>query len=373
MSKKNLLTKDELRALVMYSVGKQEPQMKTLFENESITETKVNALIQDQFQKLAGNRDDFLDNERLIFRLMQDAIDEVLPKRVFDSINIFAEFRTVKNGKKVTFKQPTGRIRGRNFITRVAHAGTYEVFQMDRKIWDMPVTAYGGAVKIQFEEMLEGRIDFPELIQAVTEGYEEAIYREILLQLLSLHTGTILPKANVKVANGFAPVGFGNLISITRAYGTPTIFCSEVFATQVLPQQHMITDSQKETHASQGYLGSYQNANIVVLPYSFYDTSNEAAALTLPPGLAWILPSGAGLDTKPVKVVFEGETYLKNTDTMDWGKKIDAYKKMGIMLMSNPGMTVYHNTALDAWPDIQGPIINMPNGEVTDIKYTRPV
>lgn len=372
MSKK-VLTKDELQRLVMYSVGKKDPSMATLFEDKEISEETVNTVLRDQFQKLAGTRDDFLDNERMIFRLMQDAIDEVLPKRVFDSIKIFAEFRTVKDGEKVTFKQPRGRIRGRNFITRVAHAGSYEVFQMDRKVWDMPVTAYGGAVKIQFEEMLEGRIDFPELIQSVTEGYEEAIYREILLQLLSLTQETILPKANVKKANGFAPVGFGNLISITRAYGVPTIFCSEMFATQILPPQHMLTDGQKEAHASQGYLGSYQNANIVVLPYSFYDTSNEAAALTLPAGLAWILPSGPKVDDKPVKVVFEGDTQLKHTDTADWGKKIDAYKKLGIMLFSNPGMTVYHNTALDKWPDIQGPIINMPNGEVADVKYIRTV
>ena len=369
----NILKQEQLRELILYSVKSDKEKAKTklsfkLAEND-FEDTHVNTLIKEQFAELAGEDHlTFKKNEIMIFELMQEAIDEVLPKRVFDALNIFAEFRTVKEGDKVTFTQPTGRIRGRNFITRVAHAGSYEVFQMDRRILDMPVTAYGGAVKIQFEEMLEGRIDFPELIQAVTEGYEEAIYREILLQMLALHTQSILPTNNKRALNGFAPRAFTALTSITRAYGEPTIFCSEVFAGEILPEGHMITESQKEKHASQGHLGSWNGANVVVLPYSFYDTSNEAAALTLPAGLAWILPSGKD---KPVKIVFEGKTHLRPTDTMDWGKKIDAYKKMGIMLISNPGMTVYHNKALDTWPEVDGPIVNMPNGEITDVKYTR--
>lgn len=333
------------------------------FSDKEYTEAELNFALRTELNEVnfLGSAADPV-RKALVFRLIQETVDKVLPKRVFDALDRFAEIRTVKNGEKVTFTQRVGQERARNFVTQVGHAGLYEVFKLDRRVFDIGTNAYGAAVMISFEEYLEGRIDFSELIQCVTEGYEVVIYKEILRQMVALNSQTLLPANNIRKEAGWDPRGFASLLGIASVYDKPTIFCSYIFAAEILPEGHLMTDAQKEQYSNQGYLGNYKGADIVVLPHSFYDTSNEAEAVTLPLGLAWILPAGK---EKPVKIVFEGETNTKEIDNDDWSKEIHFYKKIGTALFANPGICVYENTALNDWPVVKGPIIKIAKGEVT--------
>lgn len=330
---------------------------------------KLSNVLNAQFQELAKDRRAYEQNKGLIFQLLEETVDELLPHRVFDALNRFAEIKTVANGDKITFNKPKGHRRGRNFVTQVSPAGLYEVFKLDREVFDMPTTAYGAAVMISFEEYLEGRIDFPELIQIITEGYEEVIYKQILRHMVSLKSNTVIPANNIRTENGWNPRAFANLLAISQAYDTPTIFTSFVFASEILPDQHMMTPGQREEYARAGYLGSYKGVNVVVLPHSFYDESNETDALTLPMGMAWILPASKN---KPVKIAFEGETYTKEIDNDDWSKEIHFYKKIGTAVFGNPGITIYENTELNTFPADGGYVVRIPNdGSDITPTYTR--
>lgn len=354
----------------MFKAVDTEPGEKLVFNDAEYTKETLDKAVQLEFNKLAGSHKAWRENRDLIFNLLEETVDHVFPKRVVDSLNQFAEVKTVGHGEKIVFTRKEGRVRGRNFVTQVAHAGLYEVFKLDRSVFDMPVTAMGGAVLVSIEEVLEGRVDLNELVQIITEGYEEAVYREILRQMVALNSNSVLPANNVRSANGWDPMAFTSLLGISRAYGTPTIFCSENFAASMIPHAGMATESQKQELVDKGFIGRFNGANVVVIPHSFYNTSNEADAVTLPLGLAWILPSGTGLDQKPVKIAFEGDTLAKPIENDDWSKEIHFYKKMGVMLMTNPGMCVYENTALSEWPEVSGPIITFPQGE-TEAKFTR--
>ncbi len=338
------------------------------FQDKSFDGETLNRAIRQELDGLMTPKGfKITSNRELAYALIADVVDELLPKRVFDIMNQFAEVKTVKDGDKLVFKQRKGRVRGRNFITRVAQAGLYEVFKLDRDNFDIPVLTYGSAVGLDIEEFLEGRIDFAELIQCITEGYEETLYREILRHMVSLNSNTILPANNVYSVAGWNPRRFAALLGISSSYARPTIFTSYIFASEMIPEAHLATPGQKEEYARQGYLGSYKGANVVVLPHSFYDTTNEADAVTIPLGMAWILPDA---DAKPVKIGFEGGMQTKEVDNDDWSKEMHFYKKMAIGLIANPAICVYENTALNEWPVVSGPIIKETQGDVTPT-YTR--
>lgn len=365
------LTFSELKTLAI--AVSTESQDKIIFNRQDdstveFSKDKLQSVLHDEFKALAGNRRDYEKNKSLIFQLLEETVDELLPKRVFDSLNRFAEIKTVANGDKIVFHKPKGHVRGRNFVTQVSPAGLYEVFKLDREVFDMPTTAYGAAVMISFEEYLEGRVDFPELIQIITEGYEEVIYKQILRHMVALKSNTIIPANNIRSVAGWDPRGFANLLGISSAYDTPTIFTSFVFASEILPEGHMMTTQQKDEYARTGYLGSYKGVNVVVLPHSFYNESNEASAVTLPLGMAWILPASKN---KPVKIAFEGETYTKEIDNDDWSKEIHFYKKIGTALFANPAICIYENTALNNFPEGGGIIIKDPTDKEVTPTYTR--
>lgn len=360
------LTDKHLKTL-MFTVATNE-QPKIQFNDTEFTQEGLNDALRAQFQLLAGDRRAYNKNKELIFQLLEETVDDLLPKRVFDSLNRFAEIQTVANGDKITFNRPKGHVRGRNFVTQVSPAGLYEVFKLDREVFDMPTTAYGAAVMISFEEFLEGRIDFPELIQIITEGYEEVIYKQILRHMVALKSDTLIPANNIRTVAGWDPRGFANLLGISAAYDTPTIFTSFVFASEILPDYHMMTVGQKEEYSRNGYIGSYKGFNVVVLPHSFYNESNEASAVTLPLGMAWILPASKN---KPVKIAFEGETYTKEIENDDWSKEIHFYKKIGTALFANPAICIYENTALNNWPETGGVIIVDPEDKRVVPTYTR--
>lgn len=341
------------------------------FNKEQFTSKELNDTLRSELNELAGDFNSYRRNKNLLFELLQETVDEVLPKKVYDALDEFAEIKTVAHGDKAYFTKREGELRGRNFVTRVAHAGVYETFKLDRSTIDVGTEAHGAAVEISLEEFLEGRIDFAELLDIVTEGFERAVYEEILKQMLALNSNTILPENNLISANGWDPRGFHALLGIARAYAEPTIFTTYMFAADMIPHMHAITEGQKEEIQNKGYIGQYMGAKIVILPTSFYDNSNDASQVTFPSGMAFIMPTG---QEKPVKLVFEGETLTQEFQNRDWSKEIQMYKKFGAALFANPGICIYENTSLNEWPKVQGPIFVPAEGEVkgeATYQYTR--
>ena len=196
---------NDLRELARIAV-KADPTAHTAysFGNESYTLDLVNAALATEFQKLAGTYRDYRENKNVIFRLIEETIDEVLPARVEQQYAQFAEVRNVAQGDKAVFRMrvtEAARKRAKTFVTRVGLAGRYEVFMLDGKSLEVGTAAIGGAARIGFEEMLDGRIQFSELTGLVMEGMDEFIYREIAKALKSViaqipvyHFSVIIPR-----------------------------------------------------------------------------------------------------------------------------------------------------------------------------------
>lgn len=304
---------------------------------------EMNEALRLEFAALAPDYRTYKINQNTIFALIEQTIDEVFPQRVLDQYSQFAEIKTFAQGDKPIFTQKittASRRRAKTFIGKVGLAGLYEVFKLDGKSYEVATNAIGGAAQIGFEEFLDGRVDFADVLDIVMEGLDECIYVEIEKQLIGA-------AANVQAANKASHAGFDEtkmdkLLAVADSYGKAAIYCTFEFAATMWPSDARMSESMKDQRfTGNGYVTTYKGHQVVVLPQSFEDETN--AKKVIDPSYAWIIPVGA---EKPVKIAFEGGTIVDEYTNYDRSKEVQVYKKVGVRAIFSNAICVYRNTAL---------------------------
>lgn len=312
------------------------------FGEEKYSYEDLNNAFRAQLKEIAGTPAQYRENKNLVFELMEEIIDDVLPKKVLAQYSQFAEIKTYAQGDRPVFTQritAAARRRAKQFITKVGLAGKYEVFKLDGRSYEVPTSAFGGAAQISIEEYLDGRIDMADVLDIVMEGLDEAIYLEIERALVAAVTD--LPAANQTVQTSFDEDEMDKLISIADSYGQATIYCTYEFAATMVPSEGWISDNMKDQKWNNGYLANYKGHRVIVLPQSYEDETN--AKKVIDPSYAWIIPTGA---EKPVKVAFEGQTMVREFENHDWSREVQIYKKVGVGAIFTNNICVYQNTSL---------------------------
>ena len=312
------------------------------FGEEKYSYEDLNNAFRAQLKEIAGTPALYRENKNLVFELMEEIIDDVLPKKVLAEYSQFAEIKTYAQGDRPVFTQritAAARRRAKQFITKVGLAGKYEVFKLDGRSYEVPTSAFGGAAQISIEEYLDGRIDMADVLDIVMEGLDEAIYLEIERALVAAVTD--LPAANKTTQTSFDEDEMDKLISIADSYGQSTIYCTYEFAATMVPSEGWISDNMKDQKWNNGYLANYKGHRVIVLPQSYEDETN--AKKVIDPSYAWIIPTGA---EKPVKVAFEGQTMVREFENHDWSREIQIYKKVGVGAIITNNICVYQNTSL---------------------------
>ena len=231
-------------------------------------------------------------------------------------------------------------------MTRVGLAGRYEVFKLDGYEIEVPTSAYGGAARVEWEELLDGRMTMNDYYGIVLEGMDEAVYKEIAKALYAMVE--TLPALQKSAQSSFNEAQMDRLLAYADAYGKSTIYCPFEFAATMLPSTAnnyaSWSDNMKEQIWNNGYFATYKGHNVIILPQSYEDITASNAKKVINPGYAWIIPTGAD---KPVKVAFEGAAQVKSFDNRDWSTELQTYQKFGVATyMVNPGICVYNNTTL---------------------------
>ena len=314
------------------------------YNGQSYDYATLNETLRNELNEYAGTFAAYRENKNLIFSVIEQTIDEVLPKRLEIAYNQFAEVKQFAQGDKPLFRRKmNSRNRAKQFITRVGLAGVYEVFKLGQatESFEVPTSAIGGAAQIGFEEFLDGRVDFSELIDIVMEGMDELIYEEIGAALRGAMNQ--LPAKAVVVANDWDEEKFDNLLMVASSYGTPTIYCTMEFAVKMLPAEAWrYTEAMKDELYRTGRLAGYKGHNVVILPNGFKDETLSEKALDA--SYCWIISSGA--DTKPVKVALEGQTLIDEWKNHDWSREIQVYKKVGVVAMMSNGICAFRDMSL---------------------------
>ena len=302
---------------------------------ENLSVSAINDTLRDQFNEIAGTYNLYRENKTKVYSLVETLLDDILPTKVLQRYADFAETQTFAQGTKPVFIRKTGKMRAKQFITKVGLAGRYEVFALGEKSFEVATSAIGGAAAIGFEEFLDGRVDWAELVNIVLEGMDELILREIAKALMA--SIEQLPAANRVSAAGFDEAGMDRLVSVVSAYGTPVIYATREFAVKMVPKEGWISDSMRDERWANGFLANYKGVRVVLLPQSFEDETN--ATKVIDPGYAWIMPTGS--NEKPVKIAFEGSAHMREVENDDWSREMQVYQKVGVGVMFTNNMASY--------------------------------
>ena len=319
------------------------------FNGKNYSYSDLNETLRTEFQALAGTYDDYRENKLTIFKLLQETINDVLPARVLEQYGQFAEIKTFRQGEKPIFTQKittASRRRAKSFIGKVGLAGLYEVFKLDCRSYEVTTNAIGGAAQIGFEEFLDNRVDFAEVLNIVLEGLDECIYIEIEKQLIG--AAKTIQNANKYSDTSFVESKMDELIAKADAYGKSTIYCTFEFAATMIPSDARMSNEMKNAMWNNGYLGNYKGHNVVVLPNSYEDEKNQVKVID--PSYCWIIPTGA---EKPVKIAFEGGAIADEYTNYDRSREIQIYKKVGVRAIFSVAICMYRNTSLSRMSSIQ--------------------
>lgn len=352
-----------IKDLVVHSFYGTSPDP-TKFSNKD-----VKATLSEEIHKLANDYNSYRRNKLDLFEIMQEAYTEILPKQVEQFIGSFAEVKTVPLNQKAVFVINTGRRRAKQFITAVALSGVYESFRLDKNTFELGGRAIGGAAYIDFERYLCGDEDIAESTNLLLEGLQEAVYGEIQRALLAAVNADNRPAKNRYIGAGFDADAMASLCAVASAYsasGSVVIYATPEFVAEMGPDAigmpvyapYALTANPTagsapgyatpvynprniEEIATYGRIRTFRGNPIIEIPQSYTDETNEVTIAN--PSTAYIFPVG---DTKPVKVVFEGNTQLDDWQHRDRSFEIEVYQRVGVAILTNYNWCVYVNMNL---------------------------
>ena len=339
-----LNTNDFVKLAKIAATAKRSAPVAYSVNGENFSYDEVQETLRAQFAELAPDFRSYRENKNTIFRIIEETLSEVVPAKTKLNYEQFAEVKRFAQGDKPIFRRKTSnRARGKQFVTRVGLAGVYEVFKLGaaQESFEVPTSAIGGAAQIGFEEFLDGRVDWAELVDLIYEAADELIFEEVGKALAEGIDQ--LPARNKLVSNGFNEAGFDALVNSAKMYGNVTIYCTNEFAVKMIPQEAWrYTEAMKDELYRTGHLTGYKGENVVILPNQYKDIYGQEKVID--PSLCWIIPSSA--DQKPVKVAFEGDLYTNEFENYDWSHDIHFYEKVGVVCMMDNAIHVYKDTSL---------------------------
>ena len=317
----------------------------------------VDAALADELKKLSNSVNSFMKNRYDIYEIIIENADEIVPAKIMDAMNQFAEVITLKQGETKMFKRGgLGRNRAKKFLTQAGLSGVYESFRLDTETFTVNMKAIGGAVSIDFERMLDGAETLAEFMDVLTEAQVDGIYGEIQKALMAAEANM---GATNKSVGDYSAAELQRLVNVVKVYGGgATIFASPEFVAAMGPDAivpaitgvaHAVYNPKDiEDIAANGRVKMFRGCPVVELPQSFVDEKNEQVMIH--PQYAYILPTGK---EKVVKVLMEGQTQIWDYVNPDQSIEVNTYRKIGVGVLAFHNWAIYQNTKISAdnWYD----------------------
>lgn len=285
------------------------------FSAEETDKAAVNALLKEIGIDENSTGREIRAKEDLAFALIEEAVDEILPKKLEGVLQEFAEVRQFARDAEVLFNiEKIGKNRAKLTISKGARGGIYRAAKLDRKYFSVDTTIQTVAVSVTLEEIILGTLSLAELYSNILEGFEEIVYKEVFNALASAkpvagydRIGHDSP-TTVKASLGSA---IDKVMPYVKQYGIPTIFGSyQALANLSNPASEWHPEMNDSAERRQyGFVQLYKGAKVVELPNYLVDNKNEKWFYD--PKFVFVLPSGV----KPVKVALKGDLTLIRNNT----------------------------------------------------------
>ena len=341
---------NKLKALINGVFGRAVPA------EFSVEDYDYDAALRDELAKLMTkdgthfNRHVFNRNKEDIFELLEENLQEELPKDIKSALDMFVEVKHYAQGQRPEFRVTRGKIRGKQFVTRATESGNYETFRLDRDRFDLYIQAIGGAGYVDFERYLDGLESMTDIYEVIQAGIVDRLFEMVQGCLLASWNAAGRPVRNKVATNTFNPEAMRKLCNTVAPYGSPIIYCTPEFASEMVNaiiynNTTKISDTDMQEIRDRGYVGKFYGTPVVVMPQSWTDETNTK--LMFNPSFAYVLPAGK---EKIIKMAFEGSPYFREWDDHEGDNQftLQGYIKCGVGLFTTPNFWgIYYDAKLD--------------------------
>lgn len=337
---------DDFRNLMMDYV-------KGSFSN-NVSKSKANDKIRDISLQLFGLNKDTVKNERDRKRAIRDnsraffdVIEEIEDYKITvgiqenETFNAYVEYRNLAYGDSAQFYTDEDIILSVSKTAGDHHDISLQPYEVGSS-YTLPIAAYAVKVGADINRFLLGQVDFDALVAAISKAFvkkiQESLYAELVAASAKLpaqekFVGTGKLEAaqkskfddilnNVRMANDGSDVAILGTDKAVRQLNNLIVGGAVSF----------LADSQRESIASTGRLGSYEGTNVLVMPNRFEDKTFQKTVFDDDSLL--FVPLVSDDTNKPVKMVDVGITEISEindkAETQDDFKLYEVQRRWAI-------------------------------------------
>ena len=322
------------RELLNGIIAALEGTASTNFSASDVNEAAMSAILEAAGVSENPTARELRAKESAIFALIEEAVDEILPKKLENVLGGFAEVKTFARDAEVVFNiEKIGKNRAKLTITKGARGGIYRAAKLDSKYFSPATSVYTAAVYVTLEELILGTMSLAELYANILEGFQEIVYKETFNALAQgksvagydrIAATTTVTSTTLEAL----PTALDEVLPFVKQYGVPTIFGSYKYLAGLYnPAVATHPNSQDSMDVrNYGFVQVYKGVKVVELPNYLVDNGNDEWVYD--DNFVFVIPSGA----KPVKVALKGDlTIVRNTQAVG-SEKWEAHKIMGVGL-----------------------------------------
>lgn len=336
-----MATRNELRTLFKAAML---PQSGANFSAADANDAAINAIVETYDLKDMSLRE-IRAHQAEIFSVIEETIDDLLPKAVTDVLGAFCEVRNFARDAEPVFEiRGIGKGRARMGIVEGARGGIYKARRLDDKVLQVPIKVETVGIYVTLEELLLGTMSLGELMTNIVNGFAEKVYIKCVEALRTAKT--LAPAANIKSGNGFVAADIDALIRIAKAYGTPVIMGFSTAVSKINNGTGWTTNPNApavdtEDIRRAGHVTQYKGVPVVEIPNYLVDDGTNAN-FVFKEGDLFILPT----ESKPVKVAFRGETHMEEYKHPSGSVEQNVHRMMGVGLLLANNVCVYSDTGI---------------------------
>lgn len=335
------MTKNELLATFRGAINPDYTKFSLTEANEAV----INGIVEAFGLKDASARD-IRAKQAEVFALIEETVEELLPKAIEDVVGGFVETKTFARDAEPIFKtEKVGKSRARMSIVEGARGGIYRARRLDNRSFQVDVKVETVGAYVTLEEILLGKVSLAELMANITNGFVERIYINAVKALRTAKT--LAPAANIESGNGFVEATMDKLIRIASAYGTPVIMGFRSAITKInngagWTKTPNISAKDAEDIRARGFVNVYKGVPVVELPNYLVDETNTEFVFN--EGDIFILPTEA----RPIKVAMKGELHIEEVKHPSGSYEQSAHRLMGVGLYLANNICVYTDEDAEA-------------------------
>lgn len=299
----------------------------------------VSEVIRKEFFEIMGTEKPTLKDLRRHKVEVFEIIEEVLDQTIINGVNendFFMQFADVRNlalGDRNEFYVEDNTL----LVASKLSGNHWDITRQKLDVgqsFSVKTSAFGLAVYMDFFQFLTGRRSFPELIAKVQRAITDKISQEVAA---SFTAGASYLPSEFKASGTYDQAKLFDVIGHVEAASgsTPYVLGTRKALAKITAGANtaLYSDNMKNELNNTGRLSTYNGINMVQLPNVHKANTFQFA---YDDNLLLILPSN---DIKPVKLVFEGDSLVKEvsdgTDNMDMSIEYKFITKFGTQVVFN--------------------------------------